>query len=286
MSQFSSCDRWRLQDGAAGLREQVPYLNVTIWHSSSQYRSRRLLTRQQVSGVLVSVLVMSRSFGTRMNAMEVPLAHPLPRFRLYFSRLLSLMRGICRPSFEISRALLPSSTDSRAHPSRPAAPRRPLPPAAARRLPSLPALRYCLICAAAAQAFSVSFNASHLLPPLIDLMQDPVVNVRLKVAPAPAFHGSPTTSSRDAAGVRYGPRRLHNCSARLCGGCRGGVQARPRQGSSFMVPEPCPSLPALFLTSRLHAQLRRGQGQGSQRLCARHVQGSRSVVTFLLLFFV
>lgn len=163
---------------------------------------------------------------------------------------------------------------------------RPSPPAAARRLPSLPALRYCLICAAAAQAFSVSFNASHLLPPLIDLMQDPVVNVRLKVAPAPAFHGSPTTSSRDAAGVRYGPRRLHNCSARLCGGCRGGVQARPRQGSSFMVPEPCPSLPALRLTSRLHAQLRRGQGQGSQRLCARHVQGSRSVVTFLLLFFV
>ena len=148
------------------------------------------------------------------------------------------------------------------------------PPAAARRLPSLPALRYCLICAAAAQAFSVSFNASHLLPPLIDLMQDPVVNVRLKVAPAPAFHGSPTTSSRDAAGVRYGPRRLHNCSARLCGGCRGGVQARPRQGSSFMVPEPCPSLTALRLTSRLHAQLRRGQGQGSQRLCARHVQGS------------
>jgi hypothetical protein len=164
--------------------------------------------------------------------------------------------------------------------------RRVPPPAAARRLPSLPALRYCLICAAAAQAFSVSFNASHLLPPLIDLMQDPVVNVRLKVAPAPAFHGSPTTSSRDAAGVRYGPRRLHNCSARLCGGCRGGVQARPRQGSSFMVPEPCPCLPALRLTSRLHAQLRRGQGQGSQRLCARHVQGSRSVVTFLLLFFV
>ncbi len=27
----------------------------------------------------------------------------------------------------------------------------------------------------------MSFNASHLLPPLIDLMQDPVVNVRLKV---------------------------------------------------------------------------------------------------------
>lgn len=39
-----------------------------------------------------------------------------------------------------------------------------------------------MICAAAAQGFSVSFNASHLLPPLIDLMQDPVVNVRIKVA--------------------------------------------------------------------------------------------------------
>jgi hypothetical protein len=39
-----------------------------------------------------------------------------------------------------------------------------------------------MICAAAAQGFSVSFNASHLLPPLIDLMQDPVVNVRIKVS--------------------------------------------------------------------------------------------------------
>ena len=137
MSQFSSCDRWRLQDGAAGLREQVPYLNATTRHPCSQHRSRRLLTRQQVSGVLVSVLVMSRSFGTRMNAMEVPLAHPLPRFRLYFSRLLSLTLGICRPSFEISRALLPSSTDSRAHPSRPAARRRPPPPVDCHRYPLL-----------------------------------------------------------------------------------------------------------------------------------------------------
>ena len=30
------------------------------------------LTLLQVSGVLVSVLVTSRSFGTRINAMEVP----------------------------------------------------------------------------------------------------------------------------------------------------------------------------------------------------------------------
>jgi hypothetical protein len=37
----------------------------------------------------------------------------------------------------------------------------------------------------------VSFNASHLLPPLLDLMQDPVVNVRLKVlltTVTPALH--------------------------------------------------------------------------------------------------
>ena len=85
-----------------------------------QHRPRRLLTRQQVSGVLVSVLVMSRSFGTRMNAMEVPASSPSPSPALFL--MLSLILGICRPSSEILRVPLPSSTDSRAHPSR----RRPL----------------------------------------------------------------------------------------------------------------------------------------------------------------
>ena len=103
-----------------------------------QHRPRCLLTRQQVSGVLVSVLVMSRSFGTRMNAMEVPASSPSPFPAL--SLMLSLILGMCRPSSEILHAPLPSSTDSRDHPSR----RRPLlvhPPP----LVTLPALSQVLL---------------------------------------------------------------------------------------------------------------------------------------------
>jgi hypothetical protein len=60
-------------------RTVLPACAIRSTITTSQYTAHpleiaylRLLMRQQVSGVLISVLVMSRSFGTRMNAMEVP----------------------------------------------------------------------------------------------------------------------------------------------------------------------------------------------------------------------
>ena len=180
---------------------------------------------------------------------------------------------------------LPAQTHVRTRPvpSR----RRPPPPVDCPRYPLY--LRYCLICAAAAQAFSVSFNASHLLPPLIDLMQDPVVNVRVKVSSAPTCHTTrhhhvtlqACAMARDICIIAQ-----HGCVAEAGEESR---LERVKAVLSWWVHEaarPCMYALSLTLSSPPHLQLHRGQRQGSQRLCARHVQGSRSVVTFLLLFFV
>ena len=64
------CGRLRpLTSASAGRCRWSPGAGDLCQHLKAT--SPLLLTRAQVSGVLVSVLVMSRSFGTRINALEV-----------------------------------------------------------------------------------------------------------------------------------------------------------------------------------------------------------------------